>query len=83
MKYETTKNGAATSKKELTQKREECWKNLELQSIRKWVERISIHIQEIIRYKGGNEYMEGSGDISWRRRWQKGEELRVEEDQTA
>lgn len=79
MKYQTTKRGAATSKKELVQKWEECWKGLEQERIKRWVERIPIHITEIIKCKGGNEYMEGSGGVSWRRRWQKGDSLRDED----
>ena len=79
IKYEIIKKGTATSKKELVQKWEECWKGLEQERIRRWVERIPIHITEIIKYKGGNEYMEGSGGVSWRKRWQKGDSLRDED----
>jgi hypothetical protein len=31
----------------------------------KWVERIPVHINEIIKCKGGNKYIEGSKSVSW------------------
>ena len=42
-------------------------------------ERISVYIKEIIKCNRGNEYMEGSSGVSWRRRWQKGDTLRDED----
>jgi fructose-bisphosphate aldolase class 1 len=36
-----------------------AWKDLPQDKIRAWIKRIPIHIKEVIRLKGGNEYKEG------------------------
>jgi hypothetical protein len=59
MKRETTKNGEFTSEKKLKKAWLKCWRDLPQEKIREWIERIPIHIQEIRRLKGGNEYKEG------------------------
>ena len=75
MKLQTTRKGCATSKKDLTIQWEKCWKELPQARIQGWVDRIAIHIEAIIKCKGGNEYMESSADISWRKRQEKGLDL--------
>jgi transposase len=60
MKKETTKYGAATSQKQLELDWLECWENLSQERIRRWIERIPVHIKKIIALEGGNEYREGS-----------------------
>ena len=59
MKRETTKRGAFTSTKAIREAQEKCWKELPQEKIQAWIERIPIHIQEVIRLEGGNEYKEG------------------------
>ena len=56
----------------------DCWSKLEQERIQRWVERIPVHIEEIIRLEGGNEYIEGSEGVSWRNRWGNRSSLRVE-----
>ena len=68
MKQQTTKRGAVISKKELERKWLQYWEDLDQTRIQRWVDRIKIHIKEIIRLEGGNEYMEGSGGVSFRTR---------------
>jgi hypothetical protein len=36
-----------------------AWQDLPQDKIRAWIERIPVHIKEVIRLKGGNEYEEG------------------------
>ena len=59
MKKETTKRGAFTSEKAMRKAWEKCWDEMPQEKIQAWIERIPIHIEEIIRLKGGNEYQEG------------------------
>lgn len=61
MKRETTRKGAPSARKEAIQKWEECWDDLPLEAIQRWIERIPRHVQEIIKLEGGNEYQEGRG----------------------
>jgi len=75
MKQKTTKRGVSTSKKELEKRWLECWEELDQERIRRWVDRIKIHIEEIIKLEGGNEYMEGSAGVAFRTRWKEGVEL--------
>ena len=56
MKRRTTEKGAPRTRKEAWTK---CWKDLSQARIQEWIERISRHIAEVIRLKGGNEYREG------------------------
>jgi len=59
MKRETTKRGAFTSQKAMKEAWIQCWEDMPQEKIQVWIERIPIHIQEIIRLGGGNEYEEG------------------------
>jgi hypothetical protein len=59
MKRETTKKGPITSEKELKEAWIQCWENMPQEKIQAWIERIPLHIKEIIRLEGGNEYSEG------------------------
>jgi hypothetical protein len=59
MKRRTTEIGVATSTKQLKEDWIDCWEELPQDLIQKWIERIPIHIQEVIRLGGGNEYKEG------------------------
>ena len=59
MKRDTTKRGPITSNKDLEKEWIRCWIDLPQTKIQAWIERIIIHIQEVIRLDGGNEYKEG------------------------
>jgi arsenate reductase-like glutaredoxin family protein len=62
IKRETTKRGQATSKKQMKMDWIECWEEtLTQERIQEWIKRVPIHIQEIIRLEGGNEYKESKG----------------------
>ena len=58
-KEKTTAHGAPQSRKEMEQAWLNTWKELSQDQIQQWIERIPVHIKEIIRLKGGNEYHEG------------------------
>ena len=62
MKRETTKNGAPTSRAMGEKVWREKWQDMPQSTIQGWIERIPIHIQEIIRLEGGNEYVEGKSE---------------------
>ena len=59
MKRQTTKHGPATSLKQMKSDWERCCEELPQEKIQAWIERIPIHIKEVIRLGGGNEYREG------------------------
>jgi hypothetical protein len=59
MKRETTKKGPITSNAELKAAWIKCWEDLPQDKIRAWVDRIPVHIEEIIACKGNNLYREG------------------------
>jgi hypothetical protein len=59
MKRETTKKGAINSRKELEETWIKCWEDMPQEKIQAWIERIVVHIQEVIKCDGGNEYKEG------------------------
>ena len=59
MKRETTKKGPITNEKELKKAWVKCWNDMPQEKIQAWIERIPVHIQEIIKLEGGNEYREG------------------------
>jgi hypothetical protein len=59
MKRETTKNGIIRSKEQLKKDWIKCWEGLPQEKIQAWIERIPIHIQEIIDCEGDNLYKEG------------------------
>lgn len=55
IKKQTTRGGAVSSQKKLKKDWIECWDTLEQVKIQAWIERILIHIQDVIRLEGGNE----------------------------
>ena len=59
MKRETTKKGPITSKEALKASWLKLWKEMPQEKIQAWIERIPVHIEEVIRLEGGNEYKEG------------------------
>jgi len=59
MKRETTKKGPITNEKELKKAWVKCWNDMPQEKIQAWIKRIPVHIQEIIKLEGGNEYREG------------------------
>ena len=60
MKRQTTRRGAPSTRELLEKAWLNCWNNeLSMRRIRSWIERIPLHIQEVIRLKRGNEYQEG------------------------
>lgn len=59
MKRQTTKRGPITNEKLLKEEWIKCWNDLPQEKIQAWIERIPIHIKEVIRLEGGNEYTEG------------------------
>jgi hypothetical protein len=58
MKRETTKHGTATSKKQMKEDWIKCWESIPQERLQRWIERIPVHIQEVIQLEGGNEYTE-------------------------
>ena len=59
MKRETTKKGACRTRIEAERAWIKCWKDLSQKRIQAWIERMPRHITEVIRLRGGNEYLEG------------------------
>ena len=59
MKRETTKKGAITSNVELKEAWIKCWNDMPQELIQAWIDRIPVHIEEIIACKGNNLYKEG------------------------
>jgi hypothetical protein len=59
MKRETTKKGGPTGKKQMKIDWIKCWDEMPQSKIQDWIERIVVHIQEVILLDGGNEYKEG------------------------
>ena len=59
IKRETTKHGAATSKTQMKEDWQDCWDDMSQERIQAWIRRIPIHVQEVIKLEGGNEYKEG------------------------
>ena len=62
MKRETTKHGATSSEKQRRQDWIDCWRKMPQKKIREWIEAILVHIKEVIKANGGNEYKEGRGN---------------------
>ena len=58
MKRQATKHGAITSRAQLKEAWIKCWKEMLQEKIHAWVEKIMVHIQEVIKLEGGNEYQE-------------------------
>jgi hypothetical protein len=60
MKRETMKKGPIFGEKELREAWIRCWEEtLTQERIQAWIERIIVHVKEVIRLEGGNEYKEG------------------------
>jgi Transposase/DDE superfamily endonuclease len=59
MKRETTKKGAITSNEQLKEAWIKCWNDMPQELIQAWIDRIPVHIEEIIACKGNNLYKEG------------------------
>ena len=59
MKRYTTKKGAPKSRAEAVRTWEQCWRELPQEKIQAWIERIPVHVEQIIQLEGGNEYKEG------------------------
>jgi len=59
MKRRTTKKGAPKSKKDVIRVWKQVWDDLKQIQIQAWIERIIVHIQQVIKLEGGNEYKEG------------------------
>ena len=61
LKRRITARGAPKSKKDLQKAWIQAWKELPIAMVRKWIEAIPRHIQEVIKLHGGNGYAEGRG----------------------
>ena len=59
MKRYTTKHGLITSQDQLKEAWIKCWQEMPQERIQAWIERIVLHIKEVIKLDGGNEYKEG------------------------
>jgi hypothetical protein len=59
MKREISKKGPITSQKELKEDWIKYWREMPQEKIQAWIERIPVHIKEIINLKGDNRYKEG------------------------
>ena len=59
LKRITTRKGAPSVRKTAERLWIKAWDDLEQERIRRWIERIERHIQEVLRLEGGNEYREG------------------------
>jgi hypothetical protein len=59
MKRQTTKKGPITSQDKLKEEWIKCWKEMPQEKIQAWIKRIIVHIKDVIRLEGGNEYKEG------------------------
>jgi len=59
LKRVTTCRGAPRKSKTMKSKWIKAWDCLDMDRIRKWIERIPRHIEEVIRLEGSNEYKEG------------------------
>lgn len=58
MKRRTTLRGVPADKKTARSIWINTWRELPQKRIQEWIEHIILHIQEVIRLEGGNEYME-------------------------
>lgn len=68
MKRQTTKHGVPFGIAQMKEDWQKCWKKLPQGKIQEWIERIPAHIQRIIECGGGNEYKEGLGRNTERRK---------------
>ena len=59
IKRYTTKHSLITSRAELKEAQIKCQQDLPQEKIQAQIERIVVHIKEVIRLDGGNEYREG------------------------
>ena len=68
MKRETTKKGPVTSNEKLKTEWIKIGKNLPQETIQAWIERIPVHIKEVIAQDGNNLYKEGRKEGQEKRR---------------
>jgi len=61
LKRKTTAKGAPKSRAEGIKAWKAAWADLPQSTLQRFVERIPVHIKEVIRLEGGNEYKEGRG----------------------
>jgi hypothetical protein len=59
MKRNTTNKGSITSNKKLKEAWIKCWLDMLQTKIQAWIERIMIHIQDIIRLEGVTALVKG------------------------
>jgi hypothetical protein len=59
MKRETSKKGPSTNKEQLRKDWVKCWNDMPQEKIQAWIERIPVHIKEIIACDGNSLYQEG------------------------
>ena len=64
MKRETTKKGLSTNKEQLKKDWIKCWKDMPQEKTQAWIERIPVHIQEIIACDSNNLYQEGRKNLA-------------------
>jgi len=62
LKRVTTRKGAPKTRAEAERAWRKAWEELEQWRIQAWIERIPRHIKEVIRCRGGNDYVEGAAD---------------------
>ena len=62
LKRKTTRHGPCRIKKDAEEKWTKAWSHLSQKRIKRWIERIPRHVQEVIALDGGNEYREGCTD---------------------
>lgn len=69
MKRETTKKGPIFGENELREAQIKCQEEtLTQERIQAWIERIIVHVKEVIRLEGGNEYKKGRNKGQEKRR---------------
>ena len=76
LKRRTTARGAPKKKEDAIRAWKQAWKDLDQQTIQKWINRIVRHIKKVIELEGGNEYKEGEATEDEREskgRYKKGE----------
>jgi hypothetical protein len=72
LKRITTAKGAPQSRKEMEKAWREAWEEMPQEQIQAWIKRIVVHIQEVIRLEGGNEYKKGRCGEKTHASWLKG-----------
>jgi len=59
MKRETIKDSPISGKEKIEEAWIKCWDEIPQTLIQEWIERIMVHVQEVIALNGGNNYKEG------------------------